>query len=61
MSLSASPMKKGIKTSQCNLTKNANSRTFKKIGQNGVSEYKQGFSMSKYNRKFINVYNQIRS
>lgn len=40
MSPSASPMKKGIKTSQCNLTKNANSRTFKKIGQNGVAEYK---------------------
>ena len=39
MSPSASPMKKGIKTSQCNLTKNANSRTFKKIGQNGVAEY----------------------
>ena len=40
MSPNTSPMKKGIKTTQCNLTKNTNSRTFKKIGQNGVTEYK---------------------
>lgn len=40
MSPNASPMKKGIKATQCNLTKKANSRTLKKIGQNGVAEYK---------------------
>ena len=40
MSPNTSPMEKGIKTTQCNLTKNTNSRTFKKIGQNGVTEYK---------------------
>lgn len=40
MSPNASANEKGIKATQCNLTKNANSRTFKKIGQSGVAEYK---------------------